>query len=98
MPADRPTLLRTLVDRFLALMPPTPFGRLVRTHLVTMCADACVAVSLAGSIFFAKPSSGARGSGLLYLLVTMAPFAGAAPLIGPAVDRLRGLPRPLVTR
>jgi MFS family permease len=77
-------------------LPLTPFGRLMRTHAVTMCADACVAVSLAGSIFFAKPSSGARGSVLLYLLVTMAPFAVVAPVIGPALDRLRGGRRLLV--
>ena len=89
MPVDRTSLLRTLVDRFLALMPPTPFGRLVRTHLVTMCADAGVAASLAGSLFFQKPSSSARGSVLLYLMLTMAPFAVVAPVIGPALDRLR---------
>jgi MFS family permease len=77
-------------------LPLTPFGRLMRTHAVTMCADACVAVSLAGSIFFAKPSSGARGSVLLYLVVTMAPFAIVAPVIGPALDRLRGGRRLLV--
>jgi hypothetical protein len=96
MPVEHVSAPRALVERFLALMAPTPFGRLVRTHLVTMCADACVAVSLAGSIFFAKPSSGARGSVLLYLLVTMAPFAVVAPVIGPALDRLRGGRRLLV--
>ena len=96
MPEVRSSLLRVLVDRFLALMPPTPFGRLVRTHLVTMCADACVAASLAGSLFFQKPSSGARGSVLLYLVLTMAPFAVVAPIIGPALDRLRGGRRLLV--
>ncbi len=96
MPVDRPNLVRTAVDRFLALMPPTPFGRLVRTHLVTMCADACIAASLAGSLFFAKPGSGARGSILLYLLLTMAPFAVVAPVIGPALDRMRGGRRLLV--
>jgi MFS family permease len=90
MPEEHVSLGRVLVDRFLALVPPTPFGRLVRTHLVTMCADACVAASLAGSLFFAKPSSGARGSILLYLVLTMAPFAVVAPIIGPALDRMRG--------
>ena len=73
----------TLAQRAREFMAPTPFGRLVRTHLVTMCADACVAVSLAGSLFFQKPSSGARGSILLYLLLTIAPFAIVAPIIGP---------------
>src|SRR6516165_10448413 len=96
MPVDRRHSVRTLVDRFLALMPPTPFGRLVRTHLVTMCADAGVAASLAGSLFFAKPGSGARGSILLYLVLTMAPFAVVAPVIDPTLDRLRGGRRNLV--
>jgi MFS family permease len=96
MPVDRTPLFRALVDRFLALMPPTPFGRLVRAHLVTMCADACVAASLAGSLFFQKPSSGARGSVLLYLVLTMAPFTVVAPVIGPALDRVRGGRRLLV--
>ena len=96
MPEDRLPLHRDLLERFLALMPPTPFGRLVRTHMVTMCADACIAASLAGSLFFQKPSSGARGSVLLYLVLTMAPFAIVAPIIGPALDRLRGGRRLLV--
>jgi MFS family permease len=96
MPEDRLPLHRELLERFLALMPSTPFGRLVRTHMVTMCADACIAASLAGSLFFQKPSSGARGSVLLYLLLTMAPFAVVAPIIGPALDRLRGGRRLLV--
>ena len=96
MPEDHLPLHRELLDRFLALMPPTPFGRLVRTHMVAMSADACVAASLAGSLFFQKPSSGARGSVLLYLVLTMAPFAIVAPIIGPALDRLRGGRRLLV--
>jgi predicted MFS family arabinose efflux permease len=86
----------TLVQRAQELLAPTPFGRLARTHLVTMCADACVAVSLAGSLFFQKPSSGARGSILLYLLLTIAPFAIVAPIIGPALDRISGGRRLLV--
>ncbi len=86
----------TLVQRAQEFLAPTPFGRLVRTHLVTMCADACVAVSLAGSLFFQKPSAGARGSILLYLLLTIAPFAIVAPIIGPALDRVAGGRRLLV--
>jgi MFS family permease len=85
-----------LVQRAQEYLAPTPFGRLVRTHLVTMCADACVAVSLAGSLFFQKPSSGARGSILLYLTLTILPFAVVAPIIGPALDRISGGRRLLV--
>jgi MFS family permease len=98
MPEDRSrrSLPAQLVHQAQLFLPDTPFGRLVRTHLVAMCADACVAVSLAGSLFFQKPSSGARGSILLYLLLTMLPFAIVAPIIGPALDRLRGGRRLLV--
>lgn len=93
---QRPTLWDLLRRRIAGAFPPTPFGRLMRSHLVTMCADAGVAVSLAGSLFFAKPTSGARGSILLYLLLTIAPFAVVAPIIGPALDRIRGGRRLLV--
>ena len=68
----------------------TPFTRLARTHgLAAMC-DAMVAVALAGSIFFSIDPSAARWRVALYLLLTIAPFAVVTPLIGPAVDRIRG--------
>jgi hypothetical protein len=70
--------------------PPTPFARLVWTHAVSACGDACLAVSLAGSAFFQGPSSGSREKVLLYLLVAMAPFAVVMPILGPALDRTRG--------
>jgi hypothetical protein len=73
--------------RFLA---PSPFSRLVHTHAASVCADACVAASLAGSLFFAQPTSAARGDILLFLLLTMAPFAIVAPVMGPALDRIKG--------
>ena len=69
---------------------PTPFARLVVAHALSTCADACFTASLAGSLFFAKPGDSARGSLLLYLLLTMAPFAIVAPIMGPALDRIRG--------
>jgi len=59
-------------------------------HATSVCADACVAVSLAGSLFFAQPTSAARGDILLFLLLTMAPFAIVAPVMGPALDRIKG--------
>ena len=71
-------------------LPPTPFVRLVHTHAAAVCADACVAASLAGSLFFAQPTSAARGDILLFLLLTMAPFAIVAPIMGPALDRIKG--------
>ncbi len=70
--------------------PLTPFARLVRAHAVAVCGDACLTVSLAGSLFFQSPTDAARGKVLLYLLLTMAPFAVVAPVLGPALDRARG--------
>ena len=65
----------------------TPFMRLARTHAASTASDAMVAAALAGTIFFEGATSDARERVLLYLLLTMAPFALVAPLIGPALDR-----------
>jgi MFS family permease len=46
-----------------------------------------IAVALAGTIFFGASTSQARGRVALYLLLTMAPFAIVAPLLGPLLDR-----------
>ncbi|OWY61413.1 hypothetical protein B7486_63905, partial [cyanobacterium TDX16] len=68
----------------------TPFTRLARAHALSVAGDALIAVALADSIFFSAATSEARGTTALYLLLTMAPFALVAPLIGPAIDRARG--------
>jgi len=68
----------------------TPFMRLARVHAATTASDAAIAVALAGSIFFSISPDESRWRVALYLLVTMAPFAVVTPLIGPAIDRLRG--------
>jgi MFS family permease len=49
-----------------------------------------VTVSLSKTFFFDASTSAARPKVLLYLLVTMAPFALVAPVIGPLLDRSRG--------
>lgn len=49
-----------------------------------------VATALAGSLFFSIPTSEARGRVLLYLVITMAPFAVVSPLMGPLLDRMAG--------
>lgn len=69
---------------------PTPFARLVYAQAASVCGDACIVVSMAGSIFFQSPTSAARGKVLLFLLITMAPFAIVAPILGPALDRMKG--------
>ena len=68
----------------------SPFTRLARVHACSTATDALIATSLAGSLFFSIPTGEARGRVALYLLLTMAPFAIVAPLIGPAIDRLAG--------
>lgn len=52
--------------------------------------EALFALSLVGSLFFNVSVDAARPRILLYLAVTMAPFAVLAPLIGPVIDRLKG--------
>jgi MFS family permease len=64
------------------------------THLLWvnalhMAGDAMIAVSLAGTLFFSATTDAQRSNVALYLLVTMAPFAVLAPIIGPALDRLQ---------
>ncbi len=67
-----------------------PFARQLQTHALSSAADACFAVSLAGSLFFSVSATAARPKIILYLLLTVVPFALAAPFIGPLVDRYRG--------
>ncbi len=64
-------------------------GKVIELQAVHSAGDAIVAVSLAGTLFFNVPLGEARGQVALYLLITMAPFAVVAPLIGPLLDRLR---------
>lgn len=58
------------------------------TTICNFAVDASVAVALAGTLFFAAASGESRDRVALYLLVTIAPFAVIAPLIGPALDRI----------
>ena len=68
-----------------------------RTGLATLfemtatsgAADAFVTVALAGTIFFNTSVDQARGRVVLFLVITMAPFAVLAPFIGPALDRIQ---------
>jgi hypothetical protein len=69
---------------------PGPFARLARLHAIAAGADGLVTVALAGSIFFSIEPGAARGRVLLYLFLTIAPFAVVTKFIGPAIDRTRG--------
>ncbi len=58
--------------------------------MLSIIGDGCVAVALAGSIFFSIDPSEARWRVALYLILTIAPFAIVTPLLGPAIDRAAG--------
>jgi MFS family permease len=61
-------------------------SRLIELHAFGAAGDAAVAISLAGTLFFANPGE-ARGNVALFLGLTMLPFAVVAPLLGPFLDR-----------
>jgi len=67
----------------------TGLGTLIEMTAVSGAADAFVTVALAGSIFFSTSVDQARGRVVLFLIITMAPFAVLAPFIGPALDRIQ---------
>jgi hypothetical protein len=85
-PPDRPSTARD-PRRPWAL---SPFSLLARTHAASVSGDALFAIGLAGSVFFSLDFNSARWRVALYLVLTIAPFAVAAPLIGPAIDRIKG--------
>ncbi|MFE7558998.1 MFS transporter [Kitasatospora sp. NPDC057500] len=63
-------------------------AKLIELHALNAFGDMLITVALASTIFFSVPTGEARGRVALYLLVTMAPFALLAPVIGPMLDRL----------
>jgi hypothetical protein len=62
---------------------------LIWNQVLSYGTDAMITVALAGTVFFGASTSAQRGNILLYLLITMAPFAVVAPVIGPVLDRLQ---------
>ncbi len=69
-------------------------GRTGFSHLLELTAaggvgDAFVAIALAGSLFFSTSVGEARSRAAVALLVTIAPYAILAPLIGPLLDKVR---------
>jgi hypothetical protein len=66
-----------------------PFGRLAAVHALQAAASALVAISLAGSLFFSISPHAAQSRVLLYLLLTIAPFALVGPALSPLLDRGR---------
>src|SRR5215471_4394254 len=67
----------------------TGFSHLLELTAAGGVGDAFVAIALAGSLFFSASVDQARGRVAVALLVTIAPYAILAPLIGPLLDRVR---------
>lgn len=66
-----------------------PFGRLVLVHTLMTAGTTIVTVGLAGTLFFSISLHSAEKNVLLYLLITIAPFAIVAPALSPLIDRGR---------
>jgi hypothetical protein len=65
----------------------TGLGSLIELTAAGGAGDAFVAIALAGTLFFSASLDQARGRIALTLVITMAPFAVLAPVIGPMLDR-----------
>src|SRR6266545_4004082 len=74
-----------------------PLDRLAWVHATSALGDGLVAVALAGTLFFAVPVAAARPRVAMYLLLTVAPFAVVAPLLGRLLDGRRGAGRLVLT-
>jgi MFS family permease len=58
--------------------------------MLNYASDAAMAVALANTLFFsAADANSSKGKVALYLLITIAPFALVAPVIGPMLDRIQ---------
>ncbi|HET8590307.1 MAG TPA: MFS transporter [Nakamurella sp.] len=82
------------IERFHGAVSADGADRSGLTHLTyavmgNYAVDAALAVALANTLFFAAAKAESTGKVLLYLLLTVAPFAIIAPFIGPLLDRLQ---------
>jgi hypothetical protein len=64
-----------------------PLDAYALTHMASAAGDALVAIALADSVFFSLPVDRAKVRIALYLGLTMAPLALAAPALVPLLDR-----------
>ncbi|WP_181779142.1 MFS transporter [Pseudonocardia pini] len=62
---------------------------LTYASMMDYAVDAAVAVALANTLFFAAATAESKTNVALYLLITVAPFALVAPVVGPLLDRLQ---------
>src|SRR5206468_335257 len=90
--AERVPMWRVLLSRL-----TSPFRRMwdshepmdayALVHIASAAGDALVAIALADSVFFSLPVDEAKLKVALYLGLTMAPLAVAAPILVPLLDR-----------
>jgi predicted MFS family arabinose efflux permease len=78
------------------IVGPPAIRRLTITHAVDDFADSLITLSLIGSLFFSVSLEASRSRILLYLLLTAAPLAVVAQVVGPALDRIRAGSRVVV--
>lgn len=74
--------------------PPTM--RLRRVHSLMVAGEATMAIALADSLFLSISPDAARTKVLMFLAISIAPFAVVAPFVGPFIDRIRGGQRMVV--
>lgn len=67
----------------------TGFSTLLELTAASGIGDAFVTIALAGSLFFSTSVGEARSRAAYALLITIAPYAILAPLIGPLLDRVK---------
>lgn len=93
-PADDEALVRIAARRAVRKIrreAETPeFGRLLILQATSAAGDALFALALAGTLFFSLPDAEARGRIVVYLLLTMAPFALVGPILARFLDAHRG--------
>jgi hypothetical protein len=73
------------------------FKQLALSWSANAAGDTLVALALATTLFFGVPSSEARESVALYLMLTIAPFAIVAPVLGGVFARFPGVYRTTMT-
>ncbi len=94
MNTDRPSRAHRLTAKVYGMLGAdgareSGLTALMYATIANFAVDAVLAVSLAGTLFFSATTGESKGSVAAYLLVTIAPFAVLAPVIGPLLDRIR---------
>ncbi|MGD0593332.1 MAG: MFS transporter [Acidimicrobiales bacterium] len=87
-PGHLARLTRQLRDALAGLFDQDhAFGRLALVHTIFSAGTTLVTISLAGSLFFSVSVNQSEHKVLLYLLLSIAPFAIVSPLLSPLLDK-----------